>query len=222
MKVTLTFDNGPDPGGTTAWVLDVLRDHNLRSSFFVTGEQLAQPGARELAERTKAAGHWIGNHTLSHSVQFGDSEDPALPAREIGKTQALLGDLAHPARLFRPYAGGAISASLLSDAAVRYLVDGHYTLALWNSVPRDWEGGREWIGRCLDDIATRDWSVVVLHDWPTGAMEHLPELLSELARAGVEIVQELEPGCVPIREGKLLADLRTMTTASQDLAQSGA
>ena len=214
MKVTLTFDNGPDPGGTTAWVLDVLRDHGVLASFFVTGAQLSLPGALALAQQARGAGHWIGNHTFSHSVQFGDSDDPGLPDREIGATQDLIGELSHPRRLFRPYAGGgALSPSLLSEAAIRYLSAGGYTMALWNSVPRDWEGGTDWIDRCLDDVAARDWTVVVLHDWPTGAMEHLPALLKRLDLAGAEIVQEIAPDCLPIDAGQVTGDLAAMTAA---------
>jgi peptidoglycan/xylan/chitin deacetylase (PgdA/CDA1 family) len=219
MKVTLTFDNGPDPGGTTAWVLDVLRDHDVLTSFFVTGQQLDLPGGRALVERAHAAGHWIGNHTYSHSVQFGESDDPGLPEREIGATQAMIGDLSHPLRLFRPYAGGEISTALLSDAAIRYLSDGGFSMALWNSVPRDWEGGTGWIDRCLDDVADLDWPVVVLHDWPTGAMQHLPALLKRLDRAGAEIVQEIAPDCLRIRAGQVLGDLQAMTTAIEGVGR---
>ncbi len=117
-KVTLTFDNGPDPSGTTGFVLDELAGRGLLTSFFVVGRQLARPGARELAERARDQGHWIGNHTLTHRVMFGDSDDASLAEREIGETQALMGDLAHPDRLFRPYGGGGvISQRLLNDSA---------------------------------------------------------------------------------------------------------
>lgn len=53
VKVTLTFDNGPDPGGTTEHVLRVLRDAHLRSTFFLTGQQLLLPGAMDLAARAQ-------------------------------------------------------------------------------------------------------------------------------------------------------------------------
>jgi len=56
-------------------VLGELARHDILASFFVTGRQLARPGGRELAERARAAGHWIGNHTLTHSVMFADSDD---------------------------------------------------------------------------------------------------------------------------------------------------
>jgi peptidoglycan/xylan/chitin deacetylase (PgdA/CDA1 family) len=126
-KVTLTFDNGPDPDGTTAYVLDILSREHLKASFFVTGNQLSLRGARVLAERAHAEGHWIGNHTFTHSVMFGDSKDRALPEIEIGRTQEIIGELSHPNRFFRPYgAGGIISQRLLSADAVSYLAAGRY------------------------------------------------------------------------------------------------
>ena len=42
-KVTLTFDNGPDPSGTTGFVLDEMARRGILASFFVVGRQLARP-----------------------------------------------------------------------------------------------------------------------------------------------------------------------------------
>jgi len=210
VKVTLTFDNGPSE--TTGDVLDVLDSYGIRSTFFVVGSQLRQHGARALTERAHAAGHWIGNHTLTHSIEFGDSEDPGLPAREIGENQFLIGGLAHPDKLFRPAAGGGIlDRRLFSHAAVDYLQQHRYTCVLWNCVPHDWDEPDTWVQRALADVATRPWSVVVIHDLPTGAMAHLPEFIDGLAACGAEIVQEFPATCVPIRNGRRIADLDHLT-----------
>jgi peptidoglycan/xylan/chitin deacetylase (PgdA/CDA1 family) len=207
-RVTLTFDNGPDPNGTTAFVLDVLAQYAIQASFFVTGRQLVRPGARALAERGRDEGHWIGNHTLTHSVMFGDSDDASLADREIGETQALIGDLAHPDRLFRPYGGGGvISRRLLNASAVSYLVSGGYTCVLWTSVPRDWEADAAWVDRCLADIEGQEWTVVVAHDLPTGGMAFLPALLDRIVATGAEFVQAFPHACAPIRRGVVEADL---------------
>ena len=66
MPVTLTFDNGPAPG-TTESVLDVLAERGIAATFFVVGTMLEAPGARALAERAAAEGHWIGNHSMTHA-----------------------------------------------------------------------------------------------------------------------------------------------------------
>jgi peptidoglycan/xylan/chitin deacetylase (PgdA/CDA1 family) len=207
-KVTLTFDNGPDPTGTTAFVLDQMAQRAILASFFVVGRQLARPGARDLAKRARDEGHWIGNHTLTHSIMFGDSDDASLAEREIGETQGLIGELAHPDRLFRPYGGGGvISERLLSASAVSYLVSGGYSCVLWTSVPRDWEADAAWVDRCLADIERQEWTVVVAHDLPTGGMAHLPALLDRIEATGAQFVQDFPPACVPIRRGRVEGDV---------------
>ena len=67
LSLTLTFDNGPDPE-TTPFVLGVLARRSLRATFFVVGNKLSTPVGSELARRAHAEGHWIGNHTWTHSV----------------------------------------------------------------------------------------------------------------------------------------------------------
>src|SRR5262249_6822661 len=142
-EVTLTFDNGPDAAVTPA-VLDVLARHDLRSTFFVVGEKLADPTLHALAARARQEGHWIGNHTFTHSVPLGlQSGDVA--EREIGRTEALIGALAHPDKLFRPYGGGgALNRGLLKPSVVSYLTARQYTCVLWNLVPGDWKDPDGW------------------------------------------------------------------------------
>lgn len=210
-KVTLSFDNGPDPGGTTNDVLNVLASRNLRSTFFVLGQQLILKGARECVARAHSEGHWIGNHTFTHSVLLGENDSASVLDHEIGQTQALISEYAHDDRLFRPYGGGGfIDNRLLNDAAVSYLAEGRYTFVLWTSVPRDWEGDAGWVDRCIADIEAQDWAVVVLHDLPTDGMRHLPVLLDRIAEMGVEVVQEFPPHCTPIRKGTVEGDLSSI------------
>jgi peptidoglycan/xylan/chitin deacetylase (PgdA/CDA1 family) len=203
-RLTLTFDNGPSRQVTPA-VLDVLADRGLRATFFVVGEQLARPGGRELAKRAHAEGHWIGNHTMTHSVPFGDTIDAPYLVREIDWTQTMIGELAHADRLFRPFGrGGVLDEHLFSGEAIDHLRHGGYSVVLWNSVPRDWEDTTGWPERVMADLEREDWVVVVVHDLPTGAMDQLPRFLDHLAAEGVDVVQELPDSCVPIRRGQLI------------------
>ncbi len=73
--LTLSFDNGPEPD-VTPDVLDVLRRRGIRSTFFVIGEKLADPARRRLAAQAHDEGHWIGNHTYTHSIPLGRQDDP--------------------------------------------------------------------------------------------------------------------------------------------------
>src|SRR5205814_8828551 len=118
--VTLSFDNGPEPE-VTPMVLDILARRGIKATFFVIGEKLSDPVRRAVAERAHAEGHWIGNHTFTHSVPLGRQQGDDVAAQEIGRTQDLLAELAHPDRLFRPYgAGGNLDDALLSDSVVEF------------------------------------------------------------------------------------------------------
>ncbi|MGV9541571.1 polysaccharide deacetylase family protein [Nocardia beijingensis] len=212
-KVTLSFDNGPSPATDT--VLDALADHGIRTTFFVVGAELTRSGARRATERAAADGHWIGNHTMTHSIQFGDDVGALdLPIREIEGAQEVIGTLAHPDKLFRPFGGGGVlDRRLFSPNAVDYLRRHGYTCVLWNCIPHDWDRPDDWVERCLADIRSRPWSLVVLHDLPTGAMRHLPRFLQRLDALDVEIVQEFPESCVPIRRGRLQGSLDHLVTA---------
>jgi peptidoglycan/xylan/chitin deacetylase (PgdA/CDA1 family) len=201
MPVTLTFDNGPAPG-TTEWVLDVLAERKLSATFFVVGTMLHRKGGRDLAERAAAEGHWIGNHSMTHTTPLGAGLDRAEVQREIQETQELLGDLAHERRFFRPFGGGGlIGPHLLSPAAVDVLCDGSYTCVLWNSVPRDWEDPVGWVDSALADIQRLEHAVVVLHDLPTGAMDALPTFLDALEARNTVFSQDFPADVVPIERG---------------------
>lgn len=201
-RITLTFDNGPHEAVTPA-VLDVLARHDVRSTFFVLGKYLEQPKSREMLDRVAAQGHWIGNHTYSHTVPLGLSEDPRAPELEIGRTQTLIAPWVHPDRLFRPFGGGGrLGPHLLSEAAREYLMAERYTCVLWNAIPRDWADPEGWVDTALELCRSQAWSLMVLHDYDTGAMRHLDRFIMQLRREGFEFRQDFPPDCVPLRAGQ--------------------
>ena len=202
MQVTLTFDNGPEPEVTPA-VLGTLARRQVPSTFFVLGHKIASPERRALAERAHAEGHWIGNHTYNHKLPFGEcgADDPSEP--EIGRTQSLLGHLTHPQRLFRPFGkGGQLGPHLLNPAALAYLKAGRYTCVLWNAIPRDWENPAGWVDLALAQCRAQPWSLVVLHDLPTGAMAKLDEFIGRVLDEGGRFRQDFPEDCVPLQSGR--------------------
>ncbi len=208
VRVTLTFDNGPDPA-TTPGVLDALSDRGVLAYFFLVGNMLRCPGASALAARTIEDGHLVGNHSLTHRVPFGDDPDPANVRREIVDTEALLGDR-NVEKLFRPFGrGGHIGPHLFDETAVETLCAGGYTVVLWNSVPRDWEDPVGWVDAAIDQCRALDHAVVVLHDLPTGAMDALPLFLDRLQSDGADFTLELPESVLPIRDGQVI-DLQGM------------
>lgn len=213
MQVTLTFDNGPEPAATPR-VLDVLAAFGIKATFFVLGDKLADPARRALAKRAHAEGHWIGNHTRTHAVPLGLVADDKTVFDEILDTQALIGELAHPDRLFRPFGGGGeIGRHLLNAAALKVLREERMTCVLWNAVPRDWEDPRGWAEVALAQCLAQPWTVLVLHDLPTGAMGRLKIFIERVLDHGGVFRQDFAPQCVPILRGEPVAPLEPYVTA---------
>jgi len=207
-RVTLTFDNGPEPE-VTPYVLDVLAKHGIAASFFVIGAKLENPPARACAERARSEGHWIGNHSYTHTESLGDAGGEGAFDEEVEKTQSLLGSLAHPDRLFRPYCNsGVLDARVFKRADIARLQRGRYSCILFNAIVRDWEDGDGWPQRAMSEIASRDWTTLVLHDIPkTNAMRRLDAFIARARDAGHDFVQEISPDSVPLRRGEILAPM---------------
>ena len=196
--LTLTFDNGPDPEATP-FVLDVLARRSLRTTFFVVGRKLSTLEGRRLARRAHEEGHWIGNHTWSHSVPLGLLEDPSAISEEIRGTQEAIGALAHPHRFFRPFGqGGNLDERLLNPTVVDVLTD---------AIPGDWKEPDGWVDRALAQCRAQPWTVMVLHDLPTGAMRNLERFLDAAVELGVRSRQDFAPECIPILDGRIVRPL---------------
>lgn len=99
--VALSFDDGPHPD-YTPYVLDVLRRHDARATFFDEGDAVvARP---DLVRRSVAEGHEVANHTFTHRdlppLHFAEVVD------EIERTARAFADAGvDPAPLFRPPRG---------------------------------------------------------------------------------------------------------------------
>jgi peptidoglycan/xylan/chitin deacetylase (PgdA/CDA1 family) len=212
-EVTLTFDNGPEPE-VTPGVLRDLAARGLRATFFVVGNKLLDPARRALLERIAGEGHWIGNHTFTHLVPLGLRDGADVAEAEIGATQALIGHLSHPERLFRPFGGGGnLDRRLLGRRDVEFLLAGRYTCVLWNAIPRDWDDPDGWVDRAIGQIESQPWTLTVLHDLPTGAMRHLDRFLGRAADMGVRFRQDFPPDCMPIRAGRIVAPVDDFVAA---------
>jgi peptidoglycan/xylan/chitin deacetylase (PgdA/CDA1 family) len=204
-RVTLTFDNGPTPGVTDR-VLTLLDRAGIKTTFFVIGQKLDEPAAADLMRAAHAAGHWIANHTFTHSVALGDRPDRDHAVREIEETQRRIGSLARPEKLFRPYGNsGLIGRHLLSRAALQHLLAHRYTTVTWNSVPGDWKDAEGWVETALAQVRGQDWSVVVLHDIEMGCLARLPELIQRLTDWGATFEQTFPSTVILTEAGRTVS-----------------
>jgi peptidoglycan/xylan/chitin deacetylase (PgdA/CDA1 family) len=86
-RIALSFDDGPDPLVTPA-VLDALKVHGARASFFVIGQALErQP---DLARRMLAEGHELCNHSWRHS-RWQNFWGPRAMRDEIARGEQVIG-----------------------------------------------------------------------------------------------------------------------------------
>ena len=125
----LTYDDGPNPRSTPE-LLDVLARHGARATFFMIGKFIREQP--ELVRRVHAAGHLLGNHTMTHP--FLATKPIAVAICEIRDCSALLEDtLGAPVRYFRaPY--GARRPGIL-----RFVREQGLTPVQWNVQGHDWE-----------------------------------------------------------------------------------
>ncbi len=204
-RVTLSFDNGPTPG-VTERVLDTLAQARILATFFLIGRNLDKPGATDLMQQAHEAGHWIGNHTLSHTIALGERPELDYAVNEIEGAQQRIGRLSHPEKLFRPYGkSGLLGPHLLSWPALNHLLAQNYRTVIWNNVPRDWNDPDGWVERCIALLSDDQWSVVVLHDIEDACLARLPELLRRFDDLGVIYEQDFPDAVTLTRGGRIVS-----------------
>jgi peptidoglycan/xylan/chitin deacetylase (PgdA/CDA1 family) len=179
-SIALTFDDGPDPEWTPR-VLELLARHQVAATFFLVGARAAR--APQVVRAMAAAGHEVANHSWSHPSLWLCG--PRRTADEIGRSHALLADLAGQApRHFRPPWG------MLNAALVPALGRHGERCVLWSIQP---EGLRPQPPAAQAAHVVRrahPGAIVDLHDAPglRGAparlLEALPRMLDGLAQAG--------------------------------------
>ena len=74
-NIYLTFDAGYENGYTPS-ILDTLKKHNVKATFFVVGNYITS--APDLVKRMNDEGHTVGNHTYHHPDMSSISEESAF------------------------------------------------------------------------------------------------------------------------------------------------
>jgi cellulose synthase/poly-beta-1,6-N-acetylglucosamine synthase-like glycosyltransferase/spore germination protein YaaH/peptidoglycan/xylan/chitin deacetylase (PgdA/CDA1 family) len=134
--VALTFDDGPDPRWTPQ-ILDILKRHNIKATFFMIGEAAAaQP---DLVRRIAREGHEIGNHSFTHPNMA--HVDPNRVRLELTATQrAIESIVGRSTRLFRPPFNADADPSSDGELMPVWVANQAGYLAAGESIdPQDWE-----------------------------------------------------------------------------------
>jgi peptidoglycan-N-acetylglucosamine deacetylase len=104
--VALTFDDGPDPAGTSQ-LLDALAKEQVPATFYLIGRDMTEnPG---LTRDIVTAGHELGNHTYSHERMVFVT--PGFVAEEVERTDELIRQAGYQGEItFRPPYGKKLLA----------------------------------------------------------------------------------------------------------------
>ncbi len=184
-KVALTFDDGPDPNVTPA-ILDVLREHDLKATFFVLGYKVARNP--EVLRRIVQEGHTLGNHTYDHAnlahLSVRQMHDEMQSTQEA--VDRALG-YHYPMTLMRPPYG----APYLSDRHVlplfqRVMEEQRAYPVMWTVDSRDWElnGQAGSIAENLRTTTSNKGGVILLHDTHESTADALPLIIAQYAAVG--------------------------------------
>jgi peptidoglycan/xylan/chitin deacetylase (PgdA/CDA1 family) len=179
-QIALTFDDGPYE--ITRQLLDVLREHNVKATFFCVGKQVdAFP---EITKQVHEEGHLLGNHTYEH-LHLTQIDDTAV-IDELRKTNTAIEKLTgYTPKYFRPTYDEY-------DDRVNNLAQ---TLGLthinWSVDTNDWDKANVDSKKIIDTILTevKNGSIILCHDLPDkDTVLALKEAIPQLQQRGLNFI----------------------------------
>lgn len=126
--VYLTFDDGPT-GKVTEKILDILKEHDIKGTFFVVGKEINQ--REEVLKRMYEEGHSIGLHTYSHNLKSIYASDENF-IKEMHQTSDKINEVLGTeinSKIIR-FPGG--SSGRLSQSLLQKLHEENYKIYDWN------------------------------------------------------------------------------------------
>jgi peptidoglycan/xylan/chitin deacetylase (PgdA/CDA1 family) len=152
-SIALTIDDGPS--SQTPQLLECLRQHQIKATFFLIGRNAQQ--YPEIVQQIRAAGHTIGNHDLTNRASVWAS--PSQFEEDLLITERILGLTGLPGRkYFRP--GCGYFSKRLLDQVERH----GYMTVLGNVYPLDPQ--IRWVAFLQRYLETqvKPGSIIILHD----------------------------------------------------------
>ncbi|WP_340028560.1 polysaccharide deacetylase family protein [Paenibacillus sp. FSL H7-0940] len=208
-QFALTFDDGPDPHYTPR-LLDLLRQHQAKATFFVVGEHAASHP--ELIQRIHEEGHLIGIHNYIHKTNW--LMRPRTVRDQIQRTGQIIHEVTGVKTCYYRPPWGIMNLFDFFSKKERKIV-------LWSSMFEDWRsrvGAQRLTERMLKEL--RGGEVMLLHDRGTtlGADAHAPEqmlqalevVLQEAERLGLQSVRvDTLMGGITVSESQNKMQLQT-------------
>lgn len=181
--IALTFDDGPSPIDTPR-LLDLLREKNVKATFFVVGKRAAQ--YPEIVHRAWEEGHLIANHTWSHRSLFCFLTPRRLRSEiELG-SESIRRICGFAPRYFRSPVGlrHPLLGPYLKQEGLEYV---SWSIRTFDTLT---DNSSTLSHRILNRVTGGD--IVLLHDrLPRGTdamLEALPGIIDELRKRGLKFV----------------------------------
>lgn len=198
----LTFDDGPSTN-ITPKVLDLLKEKNIKATFFVCGKNLKDnEETQQILGREADEGHSIGNHSFSHDYyKLYPEENVNIEEfeKEIADTDNLIKESVgkkFKTRLVR-MPNGEITRRHSNDKNIDKLITDLKNLDKysvdWNSLTGDAEGNQnktvdELLNYLKETIKNKEKLVILMHDSPQreNSLNALPKVIGYLKDQGYE------------------------------------
>ena len=216
-RVYLTFDDGPSDDA--AAILDVLKEKNVRATFFMVIEDKSR---QAIIRRMAAEGHSLGIHSVSH-VYSDIYADLDSFQNDVQTVHDLLKDMTgQDVKLYR-FPGG--SSNRVSDVPVEdciaWLEEEGYTYFDWNASNGD-SSGSGYTAEQLEDNVLRyvhnnsGATVVLMHDFKNcpATAESLPHLIDTLREEGY-VLLPIDENTTPVHHRKTAKELEEEQKAEQ-------
>lgn len=201
-KVYLTFDDGPSEN--TAKILDILKEKNVKATFFVIGQEDEE--SKELYQRIVAEGHTLGMHSFSHkySVIYQSLESFS---EDMAHLQAYLSEVTGVTPEILRFPGGSSNQVSNTDMTefIRFLKEKGITYYDWNVASGDATSQAytpdELVQNVMNDVGRYETSIVLMHDASnkSGTVEALPVMIDKLQELGAELLP-IDENTTPIQQ----------------------
>lgn len=173
--IALTFDDGPNPE-TTPQLLQMLRERNIKATFFVLGNMVAKHP--EVLKMIADEGHEIGSHSWSHPQLTRISQ--AAVDKELGNTSEAIFQVTgkKPIYLRPPY--GSMKPALRT-----YIEDTYgLTIVNWAVDPNDWKNRNSQAVYEAIMAQVKPGAIVLAHDIYPTTVAAMPRVLDDLIAKG--------------------------------------
>lgn len=190
-KVYLTFDDGPSEN--TAKILDILKEKNVKATFFVIGKEDEE--SKALYQRIVAEGHTLGMHSFSHKYSVIYDSLEAFE-EDVNQLRSYLAEITGVEPDIMRFPGGSSNQVSNTDMTefIRYLKEEGITYYDWNVASGDATSqaytADELVQNVITDVEKYDTSIVLMHDAATKGttVDALGPMIDQLQAMGVELL----------------------------------